>query len=81
MKVIRLLTLTFLLAGCTSTQETISALDNMGFTNIQTADIDLFGCGQDDFIGRDFVAKNPNGKTVTGVVCSAFLKGTTVRFY
>jgi hypothetical protein len=41
----------------------------------------VFGCSQDDIFRTRFRAKNMSGKTVNGVVCSGFFKGSTVRVF
>lgn len=55
-------------------------LDSVGFTNIETTGYGWFKCGKGDAWRTDFKAQNPNGKEVTGTVCSGFFKGSTVRF-
>lgn len=81
MKKIIFLLICIFIAGCTSKETAIKAASDMGFTNVSTGGISIFGCSDDDFLGRQFSAQNMNGKSVSGVVCSAFLKGTTLRLY
>lgn len=70
-----------LLAGCTDGSTARHALDSAGYTDIRTYGYDWFACGQDDFFATRFSAKNPAGKTVSGVVCSGlFFKSATIRF-
>ena len=69
-----------LLAACDDPNGAQNALSNMGFTNIRTTGYSFFGCGDDDAFHTAFRATNPQGKTVTGVVCSGVFKGATVRF-
>lgn len=40
-----------------------------------------FVCSEDDIFRARFSAKNMTGKTVNGVVCSGFFKGSTVRVF
>lgn len=68
-----------LLTGCSDPKAASRALDDMGFTDVRLHGWSLFGCGNDGFTTR-FEAKNPQGKRVSGVVCSAWFKGSTVRF-
>lgn len=71
---VALLTLT----GCTgSGVET--TLAQQGYTNIHVTGYRFFGCGQDDSFHAGFEATTANGSHVTGVVCSGFLKGKTIR--
>jgi len=70
-----------LLTGCTSQQDAERALDGAGFTNIQMTGYNFMACSEDDFYHTGFVAKNPQGNTVSGTVCSGMLfKSATVRF-
>ncbi len=69
-----------MLSACTSGDKAREVLAAQGFTNIQITGYKVFGCSEDDTFHTGFVAKAPNGTTVSGVVCSGFLKGSTVRF-
>lgn len=69
-----------LLASCTDETNSRRTLDNSGYTDIHIKGYELFGCGKDDTFSTGFTAKNPQGKTVSGVVCCGFLKSCTVRF-
>jgi hypothetical protein len=67
--------------ACTDPVTAQRALDNMGFTEIETQGRAFFsGCGESDNYATRFKARNPNGKIVTGVVCNGWFKGATVRF-
>jgi len=68
------------MGGCSDPKTARKALDSAGFTEIQTGGYDFFECGKDDSFATSFTAKNPNGKTVTGTVCSGWFKGATIRF-
>lgn len=76
----KLLLLTLLLSGCSSSNDANKALKANGFTDIQTHGYAFFGCGKDDTFSTKFTAKNQHGQKVTGVVCSDWLKGSTIRF-
>jgi hypothetical protein len=84
MSTMKKLTLTvatlLVLAGCSDPDVARRALDNQGFDHIQTEGYRWFGCGKDDTYHTGFTATNGKGKTVTGVVCSGWFKGATVRF-
>jgi hypothetical protein len=67
--------------GCTDEKGARKALEAQGFTEVQTDGwAGPFVCG-DDWNATDFVAKNAEGKTVTGTACSGLLfKNTTLRW-
>jgi outer membrane biogenesis lipoprotein LolB len=69
-----------LLAGCTDPKTATQALENAGFTEIQTGGHSWYTCSDSDTFATKFTAKNPNGKVVSGTVCSGWLKGATIRF-
>jgi hypothetical protein len=69
------------LAACTSSSDAVNALQDAGFTDIQLTGYSWFACSKDDFYHTGFIAKNPQGKTIKGTVCSGFLfKNSTIRF-
>lgn len=81
MKKVILLASLIVLAACTNPPDAQKALDDLGFTEIQITGYNFFACSDDDFYHTGFSAKNPQGKTVTGTVCSGILfKNSTVRF-
>ncbi len=80
MKIIVLLISILTVIGCTDESGTIHALQSQGFTNVQTTGYEPFACGQDDNFSTGFVATNPAGNRVSGVVCCGMFKGCTVRF-
>lgn len=55
-------------------------LKSMGYTNIQIGGFAFFGCGDKDSFRSTFTATGQDGTRVSGVVCSAWFKGMTVRF-
>lgn len=67
------------LTACSSRSEAERAVTALGFTDVKTTGYRLFGCSEDDNFHTGFEATDKNGKRVTGVVCSGFLKGATVR--
>ena len=70
-----------LLAGCTKEDDTKRILTDQGFTDVQTTGYRPFACGDDYTFRTGFTAKAPvTKKQVTGVVCSGFLKGSSVKF-
>lgn len=80
-KLILLAIVIITLTSCTNSSDAFKALDGMGFTNIEVTGYQPFACSQDDFYHTGFKATNPNGKIVTGTVCSGiFFKNSTVRF-
>lgn len=68
------------LAACSDSRSATDAVDNMCFSDIETTGYRVFGCGDDYSFHTGFRAKNPKGKVVTGVVCSGWLKGSSVKF-
>ena len=69
-----------LLSGCTAPQDARDALEAQGFTEVSAGGYAFFGCGNDDQFHTEFTAKNAAGKRVSGVVCSGWLKGATIRY-
>lgn len=68
------------LTACVSHDDAQRALKSAGMTNIQTGGYGWFACSEDDTFATKFTATNPNGQRVSGVVCSAWLKGSTIRY-
>lgn len=69
------------LGGCTNESKTVEALENAGYTKIQTKGYSLFGCGENDgMYHTKFEATNPNGKRVKGTVCCGMMTGCVIRF-
>lgn len=66
-------------SGCSSSNDATKALDAAGYTNIQITGWRMFGCSDDDSFSTGFTALGPNGKYASGVVCSAWFKGSTIR--
>lgn len=70
-----------LLSGCTSSDAEVSqVLHAHGMKLIRTTGYRFFVCGKDDEFSTGFIAKNPKGTQIEGVVCCGLLKGCTVRF-
>jgi len=67
-------------AACSNEPSSRRALTAYGFTDIQLTGYQLFGCSEDDIYHTGFVARNPQGNIVEGVVCCGALKNCTVRF-
>lgn len=70
-----------LLSACSGEVTSETILSDQGYTNIEMKGFNAFACSQDDFYRYNFTATNPNGKQVKGVICSAPLKGFTIRFF
>lgn len=69
-------------ASCTDQKTARRVLEDQGYTDISVGGFDAFGCSDDDTYATKFTATSPNGKRVSGVVCSSqFFKGSTVRFH
>jgi hypothetical protein len=69
-----------LTASCSSNEDAVDTLTKAGYKDIETTGYSFFGCGSDDRFSTGFVATNPAGQRVKGVVCSGFFKGGTIRF-
>lgn len=69
------------LSACDDPQVAARAVTAMGLTPVHVGGYAWFGCGQDDDFTTSFTAISPKGETVTGVVCSGWFKGATVRLY
>lgn len=77
---ILILLLAIAAAGCTSPKSAERALSGAGYTDVQTTGWRFIGCGSSDWYHTGFVATDPTGKRVSGVVCSGLLyKGSTIR--
>ncbi len=70
-----------LAVGCTDEKSANKALTNEGYTDIKIEGwAGPFQCG-DDWNATEFTAKNSQGKTVNGTVCSGLLfKNATIRW-
>jgi len=79
MKTALVLLAALLLCGCTDPKGTKEALEGQGYTKVTVGGYATFSCGDDDDFATTFEAINPVGKPVTGVVCTGFFKGATVR--
>lgn len=69
----------FLLSACSSPDSATKALSRAGYSKINITGYAFFGCSEDDFFHTGFTAVGPTGVRVEGVVCSGFLKGSTIR--
>jgi hypothetical protein len=68
------------LTACSDAPTAERVLSDQGFTNIRTSGYAWWGCDKEDTFKTGFTAIGPAGKPVSGVVCSGWLKGATVRF-
>lgn len=78
---IAILLCSILLTSCSGASTSEILLEEQGYSNVEIQGFNVFACSQDDLYRYNFTATNPNGKTVKGVVCSAPLKGSTIRFF
>lgn len=69
------------LAGCTDPERAAKVLADNGFTSIHVGGYSWAGYSKEDNYSTEFEAISPAGKPVNGVVCSAWLKGSTIRFF
>jgi prepilin-type N-terminal cleavage/methylation domain-containing protein len=56
------------------------ALDDAGIDKVQLGNRNYYGCAQDDAYGIEFSGTNARGKTVNGIVCMDYMKGSTIRY-
>jgi hypothetical protein len=70
----------FVLTGCTEKDKTEVLLKKQGYTHITTDGYSFFGCSKGDTFRTKFYAKSSMGETISGVACSGWFKGTTLRF-
>lgn len=68
------------LAACSDAPTAERVLRQNGYTQIQITGYKAFSCGEKDTYHTGFRAKAPGGGIVEGTVCSAWLKGATIRF-
>ena len=80
-QLIAIVALCFLLASCDGKTTSTTILEEQGYTNVEITGYNLFACSQDDMYRLNFTAISPNKTPVRGVVCSAPLKGYTIRFF
>lgn len=80
MKKLMMVVAAIALAGCSDSETATKALDGAGYTAIRTDGFAL-GCGRDDQFSTGFKASGPTGKPVSGVVCSGWMKGATIRMF
>jgi hypothetical protein len=77
------ITLVLLLTSCTSDSDFNKGkkqLEQQGYTDVKNTGYDWFCCDDKDTFSTGFKAKDSNGMTVKGCICSGVLKGITIRF-
>lgn len=72
--------LALLLTSCSDPDGARRIAEASGLTDVQTNGYAWFACGRDDSFATRFRAKNPQGREVSGAVCSGWFKNGTVRF-
>lgn len=70
-----------LLSSCSGASTSEILLEEQGYSNVKIQGFNFFACSEDDWYRYNFTAINSNGNQVKGVVCSAPLKGSTIRFF
>ena len=76
---ILVITLAMALTACSRPEEATRALTGAGYTQISITGYRFFGCAEQDGWRTGFKATGAAGHQVSGVVCSGFLKGATIR--
>lgn len=67
------------LSSCTDRDKSIRVLEEQGYTNIIITGYNNWSCSEDDTFKTGFIATSIAGKQVKGTVCSAWMKGSTIR--
>lgn len=67
------------LTACVGQDRAARVLKEQGYTDIEITGYRWLGCSDDDQFHAGFKAKSPAHVPVTGVVCSGFTKGSTIR--
>lgn len=68
-----------LIVGCTSESDATRALAGAGYRDVHITGYRWWGCSKDDQFHTGFEAVGLTGQRVSGVVCSAWMKGSTIR--
>lgn len=80
-KAIILIGMAALLSACgVNPNDAKRSLEAQGMKDVKIGGYAFLGCGERDNFRSSFTAIGANGQPVSGVVCSGFLKGITVRF-
>ena len=80
-KLLVLLGICCLLTSCSADDNSIMILQDQGYSNVEITGVNIFSCSEDDIFRYNFTAISESQKPVKGVICSAPLKGYTVRFF
>lgn len=67
------------IAACSSSNDAQRALNGAGYTNINITGYRWTGCSESDEFSTGFEATGPSGVRTSGVVCSHWFKGSTIR--
>lgn len=73
-------TILIALALYPSEESTIQLLQDAGYSSIELHGYAPFACSEDDVYRIAFTATSQRNSQVSGTVCSAPLKGSTIRF-
>lgn len=79
-KLIAVMMVNAALVGCSDEVASRETLRKSGFTDIEITGYKWNACGEDDTYSTGFIATNPTGQRVSGVVCCGIMKACTVRF-
>lgn len=80
-KILSFFLILFLVCSCTRSVDTISILEDAGYTNIEITGWRPFKCSWEDTFATGFTANSLTGTQISGTVCaSLFSKGSTIRF-
>lgn len=70
-------------SSCTSNKDFKKGkhqLEMQGYTDVENTGFNAFCCADKDTFSTGFKCKDKQGNIVKGCICSAILKGITIRF-
>jgi hypothetical protein len=74
------LLLVFVLVACNPKGAT-NVLEIEGYTDIEITGYDFLSCSDSDIFSTGFIATNPQGVRIRGVVCESIFKAKTIRLH
>lgn len=79
-KILYTIPLLFLVGCGVDVQKGTKAAEATGLTDVKVGSWTFFGCDEKDSFRSTFTATGVDGKPVSGVMCSGWFKGITIRF-
>lgn len=75
-----LLIATLILMACTSEDRAKTTLESAGYSKIVFTGYGPLACRDEDAFSTKFIANNPVGNRVSGIVCCGLVEACTIRF-